>query len=88
MALSLARALAMGLGVWAAIGLVFALAFAFVGAGRVDRDARSGSLGFRILILPASVALWPLLLLRWVRGSGDAPVEKTAHRRAARARQP
>ncbi|MEO6710861.1 MAG: hypothetical protein ABI054_12760 [Planctomycetota bacterium] len=87
MALSIARGLVMVLGAWSAIGLVFALAFAFVGAGRVDRDARSGSFGFRILILPASAALWPLLLLRWVRGSGDAPEERTAHR-VARARQP
>lgn len=43
-----------------AIGAVFALWFAFLGVRRID-DA-PGSLGFRLLILPASAALWPLLL--------------------------
>ncbi len=80
MALSLARALVAVFAGWVAIGALFAVAFACVGAGRVDHEARSGSFGFRVLIVPASVALWPLLLLRWIRASGEAPRERNEHR--------
>ena len=30
----------------------------------------SGTWGFRLLILPGAAALWPLLLLRWLRAKG------------------
>ena len=80
MALSLARTLVALFAAWVAIGVLFAAAFASVGVGRIDREARSGSFGFRALIFPASVALWPLLLLRWIRASGEAPRERNEHR--------
>ncbi len=80
MAVSLARAIVALFAAWIAIGTLFALAFAFIGAGRIDREARSGSLGFRVLIFPASVALWPLLLMRWIRATGEAPRERNEHR--------
>ena len=68
---------------YAALGLVFALAFALVGAGRLDPNARHGSPGFRLLIVPGATALWPILLRRWLRGAGEPPLERNAHRRAA-----
>jgi hypothetical protein len=70
--------------IYFAIGLVFAVLFAWRGAAAVDPAARGGTVGFRLLIVPASALLWPLLLRRWVR---RAPaVEHNAHRDAARAR--
>jgi hypothetical protein len=71
-------------GVYVAIGLLFAIAFALVGAGRVDPAAREGSWGFRLLIVPGATALWPLLAWRWLRGTTPPPCERNAHRDAAR----
>jgi hypothetical protein len=36
------------------------------GIYRLDKQARQSSLGFRLIILPGVVALWPLLLKRWI----------------------
>ena len=66
-----------------AIGVVFAVPFVLKGAGRIDEDARAGSFGFRVLILPGVSALWPLLALRWLRADDDRE-ESSPHRRAAR----
>ncbi len=51
-----------------AIGVVFAIAFAFMGVGRIDRAAHGGPIGFRMLIVPGAAALWPWLLMKWFRG--------------------
>ncbi|MGE0638904.1 MAG: hypothetical protein AB7G12_03385 [Thermoanaerobaculia bacterium] len=53
------------------------------GIERIDPAARGASRGFRLIVLPGAVALWPLLLRRWVRGA-PPPAESNAHRRAAR----
>jgi hypothetical protein len=68
---------------YAGLGAAFALAFVTVGVGRVDALARGAGVGFRLAILPGVVALWPLLLVRWLRGGGQ-PEERNAHRAAAR----
>ncbi|MCB9898225.1 MAG: hypothetical protein H6825_09500 [Planctomycetes bacterium] len=67
---------------WLAAGLLFAVPFLAVGAGRIDPLARTGSFGFKLVVLPGVVALWPLLLLRWTRGARAAP-GATPHDRAA-----
>jgi hypothetical protein len=53
------------LALYAAIGLVTALAFVSFGVTRVQ--PASVSLGARILILPGAVALWPYVLMRWLK---------------------
>ena len=68
---------------YAAFGLLFGVAFVWRGAGRIDANAREGSWGFRLAILPGVAALWPLMRVRW-RNAGTAPVERNAHRDAAR----
>lgn len=72
------------LGVYVAVGLLFAVAFVAIGAARIDPGARGAPLGFRLLIFPASVALWPLLARRWIGGANEPPAENNAHRAAAR----
>ena len=47
---------------YALTGLVFGLCFVLRIAGLLDAHARGGTIGFRLMILPASVILWPLLL--------------------------
>lgn len=53
---------------YAAIGLAFAILFVTIGIHRVDEQARGSSIGFRLIVVPGVAALWPLLLVRWVRG--------------------
>jgi hypothetical protein len=71
--------------IYFAIGLLFALLFVWRGAAVIDPAAREGTFGFRLLILPASALLWPLLLRRWIRRA-QPPLERNAHREAARDR--
>ena len=62
------------------LGVAFAIAFVTIGVSRVDSQAIGSSLGFRILIFPGSVALWPLLLRRWMAGKSEPPEERNPHR--------
>ena len=82
LSVDVANTLVLALGLYAGAGLVFALLFIVLGVSRVDPSARGGSWGFRLLILPGSAALWPLLAWRWLRGA-PPPAEATAHKRAA-----
>lgn len=72
--------------VYAAAGLAFAVFFVWRGVGRVDPAAGSAGIGFRLVILPGVVALWPVLLRRWLTGSGPR-AERNAHREAAATRE-
>jgi len=56
-------------GFYAVVGMIFAAAFVTGGVGRIDPAARGAPLAFRLLILPGSVALWPLLVALWIRGA-------------------
>ena len=53
------------LALYAAVGVVTALAFVTFGITRVQPTPVS--LGARILILPGAAALWPYVLTRWLR---------------------
>jgi len=53
------------LALYAAICVATALAFVSFGVTRVQPV--SVSLGARILILPGAAALWPYVLVRWLR---------------------
>jgi hypothetical protein len=52
------------LGLYILLGSLFAVVFVFRIAPRLDPAARDGSWGFRLILVPASVALWPALL--WI----------------------
>jgi len=68
----LAQALVLAAGVYAAAGVVFAVPFVLRWVGRTDPAARTGTLGFRLAILPGAALFWPLLLGRVLRGRGPA----------------
>lgn len=51
---------------WVA-GAVFAVAFATRGVQRIDPVAEHAPVGFRLIVMPGAAALWPLLLVRWIR---------------------
>lgn len=63
----LARTLLVLLALHASAGVVFAARFLPRRIERVDPSARGSGWGFRMLILPGVVALWPLL---WARARG------------------
>ena len=70
-------------GVYLLAGLVFAVPFVLLGVSRIDPHATQGSWGFRVLIIPGTMFLWPLLARRWMRGIHDPPEQKNPHRHAA-----
>lgn len=72
-------------GGYLAAGLAFALAFLTLGAGRIDAGARGAPIGFRLVIAPGVILLWPVLALRWLFAARGMPVECSPHIRAARA---
>jgi len=53
--------------VYAGIGAAFGIAFVLAGVQRIDSGAKGAGPGFRLMILPGVAALWPALLLRWIR---------------------
>jgi len=63
-----AEVLTVVVGVYVAAGVLFAMPFVLRGVNRIDPVAGQSSRGFRLIILPGVVALWPLLLRRWLRG--------------------
>lgn len=67
-----------------AVGLLFAVPFVTRWVGRTDSRAHEGSRGFRLLIVPGTTLLWPLLARRLLGGLPDPPDEWTAHRAYAR----
>ena len=67
MTLWLAQGIVTIAGLYAAIGLLFALWFVTAGLARVDESARDASWGLRLLLLPGAVAFWPLLAWRLLR---------------------
>ena len=78
----MAAALLVALGVYLGCGLAFAIPFALFGVKKIDPHAAHGSWGFRLLIIPGTLAFWPLLARRWFTGVHEPPEECTAHRRA------
>ena len=60
-----------------AIGVVFALGFAWRGWRAIESPGTEGTIVFRILLIPGATLLWPLLLRRWlhVRRTDGNPEE-------------
>jgi hypothetical protein len=48
-------------------GLAVGIPFVVWGVDQVDESAHGAPLGFRLLILPGTVALWPALAAQWLR---------------------
>ncbi len=70
------------------LGLLVAPLVVFWGAPRFDSAVSGSSRGFRLIVIPGVVLLWPILVFRSIRGGGESPIESNAHRRAAREAAP
>jgi hypothetical protein len=60
-------------GSYLALGAIFAVAFLARGVARIDPAAAGAPLGFRLILAPGVVALWPVLLRRWASGATEPP---------------
>lgn len=52
-------------------GLIVGLGFVLRGVNRVDEVAAHSPMVFRLMILPGSIGLWPVVLMMWIH-SGKA----------------
>jgi hypothetical protein len=82
--MDLVNLLLIGFGIYLGLGFIFTLFFVTKGAGKIDPTAKAGTIGFRLLIIPGTMAFWPLLAKRWWQGATEPPEEKNPHRVAAR----
>lgn len=80
----IAETLLLVLGFYLLAGLLFAGPFVLWGIAKIDPVAARSGWGFRVVVFPGVVCLWPLLALRWGRGVSEPPEERNAHRCAAR----
>ena len=48
-------------------GAVFTILFFLRGLSIVDEGANGSTIGFRIIIIPGCLSLWPLLLRKWIQ---------------------
>ena len=53
--------------IYLAIGLLFSIAFSWKGAAKIDDGAKEVPWSFKFLIIPGAMALWPVLLIKWLR---------------------
>jgi len=77
---SLAEVVVRAGGMYLGVGLLFTIPFAWRWAERLDPVARDGTGGFRILLLPGGVLLWPWLALQLLQSAPHPPEERNAHR--------
>ena len=68
-----ADGLLVALGAYLAIGAGFAVVFATLGAQTIDPAGKGMPTLARMLILPGATALWPLLLVKWLRRQSPPP---------------
>jgi hypothetical protein len=57
----------LALALYAAMGVAIAVAFLVFGVTRVLPEPVPVTLGARIMLFPATAALWPYVLIRWLK---------------------
>lgn len=49
------------------LGVLFVIPFLLKGLTKVDKGARGGTIGFKIIIIPGVIVFWPVLLNKWMK---------------------
>ena len=83
---SIATWIVSALGIYLALGILFCIPFVLKGVGKNDSAVQGATIGFRLIIIPGVVMLWPVLLRRWMSDTGVPPEETSPHRTAAKKR--
>ena len=78
----LAEIIVYAVGIYLAIGFLFALYFVIFGVTKLDNTAKGTSFGFRFLIFFGAIPFWILLAWRLLK-SEKRPTENNAHRAEA-----
>lgn len=52
-------------------GLVFGIWFIFKGVGQIDHGMEGAKWGMRLLLLPGSIGLWPVLLSKVLKSKNN-----------------
>jgi len=60
------------LALYLVLGIVVGLFLGIAGLKRIDHAAKGAPIGFRVVIFPALVALWPFMLMKWIRAGKGA----------------
>ena len=56
-----------GLALYAGVGVAIGIAFAASGVTRALPEPMPVTIGARILLFPGAAALWPYVLMRWLK---------------------
>ena len=78
-----AESIVYAVGIYLAIGILFAVWFVAFGVTKLDDSAKETSVGFRLIIFFGAAAFWILLAWRLLKGE-KRPMEKNAHRLEAK----
>jgi Na+-driven multidrug efflux pump len=52
--------------VYLLMGVLFVIPFLMKGLKKVDEGAHGSTVGFKIIIIPGVIVLWPMLLSKWM----------------------
>jgi hypothetical protein len=74
------NALVLAVYAYVTAGALVALVIVSFGLTRLDSEAEHAGIGLRALVFPGAVALWPILLKRYLLGGGQPPIQKDPHR--------
>ena len=66
MAITILNIILVIIAIYLACGFVFAIPFVIRGADKIDEGTHGATWSFRVIILPASIVFWPLLLKKWI----------------------
>jgi len=58
-------------GLYLLAGAVFAIFFLTKGITKIDSGTHGAGWGFRLIILPGTIVLWPVLFRKWVKTKKD-----------------
>ncbi len=53
------------LGIYLVIGIVFYVLFLSKLASELDQNTKGASIGFKLLIFPGIISLWPVVFSKW-----------------------
>ena len=58
--------------VYLLLGVLFVIPFLMKGLTKVDKGALGSTVGFKIIIVPGVIVLWPLMLRKWLAASRES----------------
>ena len=53
--------------IYLVLGVLFLIPFLMKGLNKIDEGAHGSTIGFKIIIIPGVIVLWPVLLSKWMK---------------------